>query len=173
MAESEIDALRTQVANAAASLAESVTAGFEGFHMGAGDYIVELMAPEVQSTRGGAQGRQSIRLVPRRKGFSALVVGSVDPVTRSADVRTFQHVALLHEQRFKRPIEITLEEYAGFLGKLELVLKLAGVRHRYVGPPFELLGVRPSARIPLPFAVMIVVAVALAALVVYRLLGLW
>ena len=72
--ERELDALRTQVANQAASLAETVTDGFDGFHMGAGDYCVDLTTPEGPSTGGGTQARQSIRLVPRRKGFATCLL---------------------------------------------------------------------------------------------------
>jgi hypothetical protein len=46
----ELEALRTRVANQAASLAETVTEGFDDFHMGAGDYVVELSVPEGPST---------------------------------------------------------------------------------------------------------------------------
>jgi hypothetical protein len=166
--ELELAALRTQVANQAASLAETVTDGFAGFHMGAGDYIVELMAPEGQSTRGGAQARQRIRLVPRRKGYSVVVVGTVDPVTSTAEVRTFEHVAILHELRFGRPLEITAEEYANFLTKLDVVFNLARVRATRVGPTPDLLQLRRKAPISLAAVVLFVVVLILAAFVVYR-----
>src|SRR5687768_6132441 len=74
--ELELEALRTRVANQAASLAETVTEGFDGFHMGAGDYVVELMAPQGQSTNSGRAARQNIRLVPRRRGYAAVVAGT-------------------------------------------------------------------------------------------------
>ena len=67
---SELEALRTRVANQAASLAETVSQGFDEFHMGAADYVVDLSVPEGPSTGGGAQARQNIRLVPRRKGYA-------------------------------------------------------------------------------------------------------
>lgn len=167
--ERELEALRTQVANQAASLAETVTDGFAGFHMGAGDYIVELMAPEGQSTRGGAQARQRIRLVPRRKGYSVVVVGTVDPVTSTAEVRTFEHVAVLHEMRFGRPLEITPDEYAGFLTKLDVVFNLARVRPTRVGPSPDLLQQRRRPPgVPLAAIVLLVFVVVLAAFVAYR-----
>ncbi len=169
--ELELEALRTRVANQAASLAETVTDGFAGFHMGAGDYIVELMAPEGQSTRGGAQARQRIRLVPRRKGYSVVVVGTVDPVTSTAEVRTFEHVAILHEMRFGRPLEITAEEYANFLAKLDIVLSIARIRPTRVGPsPDLLLLQRRRSSISLSTVTLLVVVLILAAFVVYRLM---
>ena len=167
--ELELEALRTQVANQAASLAETVTDGFEGFHLGAGDWVVELMAPEGPSTAGGALARQSIRLVPRRKGYAVVVVGTVDPVTSTADVRTFEHVAILHELRFRRPLEIDDEEYAAFLAKLDVVMNLARVRARRVPVPPELRARQlASRRIPVAAALAFVALVVVAAIVVYR-----
>ena len=169
--ERELEALRTRVANEAASLADTVTDGFDGFHMGAGDYVVDLMAPEGPSTGGGAQARQSIRLVPRRKGYAVVVAGTVDPVTRSADVRTFDHVAVLHELRFGRPLEIDSDEYAAFLRKLDVVLNLARIRPRQVPPSPELLaGRKARSRVSLAAIVVFVFVLALAAIVAFRVL---
>ena len=168
--ELELEALRTRVANQAATLAETVTDGFDGFHMGAGDYIVELMAPEGQSTNSGAQARQNIRLVPRRKGYSVVVAGTVDPVTSTAEVRTFEHVAILHELRFNRPLEITAEEYVDFLAKLDVVLNLARIRGSRVGPPPDLLSRRRGRRVPPAVIALFIFVVTLAAFVVYRVL---
>lgn len=169
--ERELEALRTRVANQAASLAETVTEGFDGFHMGAGDYVVELMAPKEQSTNSGLQARQNIRLVPRRQGYAVVVAGTVDPVTSVAEVRTFEHAAVLHELRFGRPLEITSEEYADFLAKLDVVLNLARVRSVRVGPSTELLARRRSqSRISMGALVTFVVVLLLAALVVYRIM---
>ena len=169
--ERELEALRTRVANQAASLAETVTEGFEGFHMGAGDYIVDLKGPEGPSTGGGAQARQSIRLVPRRRGYAVVVAGTVDPVTSTAEVRTFDHVAMLHELRFRRPLEINAEEYAEFRKKLDVVLNLARVRWKEVPPSPELVAQRKALGKISPLAVLLfVVVIALAAVVVYRVL---
>ena len=169
--ERELEALRTQVANQAASLSETVTDGFDGFHMGAGDYIVDLKGPEGPSTGGGAQARQSIRLVPRRKGYAVVVAGTVDPVTSTAEVRTFDHVAVLHELRFRRPLEINADEYAEFLKKLDVVLNLARVRSRRVPPSPELLAQRKAiGKVSLPAVLLFVFVLVLAGVVVYRVL---
>lgn len=167
--EQELEALRTRVANQAASLAETVTEGFDGFHMGAGDYVVELMAPQGQSTNSGRAARQNIRLVPRRRGYAAVVAGTVDPVLSTAEVRTYDHAAVLHEVRFGRPLEITPEEYNDFLAKLDVVLNLARVRAVRVGPSQELLTARRNrSNISLSALLLFVVVVILAAFVVYR-----
>jgi translation initiation factor IF-2 len=165
----ELEALRTRVANQAASLAETVTEGFEDFHMGAGDYVVELSVPEGPSTGGGRQARQSLRLVPRRKGYSTVIAGTVDPVTSTAELRTFEHVAILHELRFKQPLEISGEEWDDFLAKADVVMNLARVRAARVGPPPELLAQRKAQRrISMPVLLVFFVVMLLAALVVYR-----
>jgi hypothetical protein len=167
--ELELEALRTRVASQAASLAETVRDGFDGFHMGAGDFIVDLKGPDGPSTGGGAQARQSIRLVPRRKGYAVVVAGTVDPVTSTAEVRTFDHVAVLHELRFRRPLEITSDEYQEFLNKLGVVLNLARVRSRQVPPSPELLAQRKAiGKISLPAITLFVFVIALAAIVAYR-----
>ena len=166
---SELEHLRTRVANHAASLAETVSEGFDDFHMGAADYIVELSVPEGPSTGGGAQARQSIRLVPRRKGYSTVVAGTVDPVTSTAELKTFEHVALLHEIRFRRPLEINGDEYQDFLAKADVVLNLARVKAKRVGPPPELIAQQKAMRrISMPMLVLFVLVMVVAAIVVYR-----
>lgn len=166
---SELEALRTRVANQAASLAETVSDGFEDFHMGAGDYVVELSVPDGPSTGGGAQARQNIRLVPRRKGYSMVTAGTVDPVTSTAEIRTFEYVAVMHELRYRRPLEINGEEYADFLAKCDVVLNLARVKAKRVGPSGELLAQQKAQRrVSMPMLVLFVFVTLLAAIVVYR-----
>ena len=165
----ELEALRTRVANQAVSLAEAVTDGFADFHMGAGDYVVELSVPEGPSTGGGAQARQNLRLAPRRKGYSIVIAGTVDPVTSTAELRTFEHVAILHELRFRQPLEISGDEYADFLSKADVVLNLARVKATRVPPTPELLAEQKARRrISMPTLVFCVFVMLLAALVVYR-----
>jgi translation initiation factor IF-2 len=166
--DAELEALRTQVANQAASLAESVTDGFDGFSMGAGAYGVELSVPEGPSTGGGVQARQHLRLVPRRKGFPVIVAGTVDPVTSTSELRTFEHVAILHELRFDAPVEITEEEYGDFLRKAAVVMNLARVRSREVGPSAELVAQRAARKkLSLPVLLVFVLVLLSAAVVVF------
>ena len=166
---SELEALRTRVANQAASLSETVKEGFEDFHMGGGDYVVELAMPEGNSTGGGAQARQSIRLIPRRKNYAIVVVGTVDPVTSTAELRTYEHVAIVHELRFRQPIEISPEEYDDFLAKADVVLNLARVKAKRVPATAELLAQRKaSRRVSTPMLLVFLMVMLLAALVVYR-----
>jgi hypothetical protein len=137
--------------------------------MGAGDYVVELSVPEGPSTGGGAQARQNLRLVPRRKGYAMVIVGTVDPVLSTAELRTFEHVAILHELRYQKPLEISGEEYDDFLKKADVVLNLARIKGKRVGPPADLLvRSRATKRVSIPMLLIFVAVMLLAGLVVYR-----
>lgn len=165
----ELEDLRTRIANQAASLAEAVTDGFEEFHIGAGDYVVELSVPEGPSTGGGAQARQNLRLVPRRQGYAAVIAGIVDPVSSTAELRTHEHVALLHELRFKQPLEITPDEYQQFLGKAQVVLNLARIKAQLVPVPAELVAQKRSAqKLSVPMLAVFLMVMALSGLVVFK-----
>lgn len=131
----DLDALRTRVANQAHSVAKTINEGFEEFQMGAGAWQVELNAPEGQSTGGGKHALQHLRLVPHRPGYAALVVGAVNGVLSTAELRTYEHVALQHEVRFKKPLEITPAEYEDFLKKADVVLNLACLKGTRVPAP--------------------------------------
>ncbi len=147
MSERKIAHLRTRVANQAASLAETINEGFASLKMGQGAYGVDLSTPEGQSTGGGAQARQQLRLVPKREGFSAVMAGVVDPVAAVAEMRTYEHVAAAHEIRFRRPLDIAPEEYAEFLKRLNALLGLCRLKAVYVPPPPELLAERDAMRL--------------------------
>ncbi len=168
-ARAPLEDLRTRIANQAASLAEAVTDGFEDFHIGAGDYVVELSVPEGQSTGGGAQARQNLRLVPRRPGYTVVVAGVVDPVASTAELRTHEHVALVHELRYQRPLEITPAEYDAFLGKAQVVLNLARIRGALVPVPPDLLAQkRAKQKLSVPMLAVFLMVVLIAAFVVFR-----
>lgn len=136
---SDLDKLRTRVANQAHSVARTINEGFEDFRVGAGAWQVELSAPEGQSTEGGKQALQPLRLVPTRPGYSALIVGTVNGVLSTAEVRTFEHVALAHEVRWRRPLEITSDEYEDFLKKSDVIFNLCRFTRTRVPPPPELV----------------------------------
>jgi hypothetical protein len=176
----DLDALRTRVANHAASLAETVTEGFDGYTLGVGAWGVELMAPQGVSTRNGVLARLTIRLVPRKPGYSAVVVGTVDPVRALGEVRTFEHVAIAHELRFGMPLPISAGEYTDFLAKLDVLFNLARVRTVRVPPHPDRLAehiARITVRPPVVLGsgmggrLLFVVALALASFVVFRLVN--
>lgn len=171
MVSNDLDALRTQVANQAHSVAETISEGFDGFHIGAGDYVVEATTPEGPSTGGGKMALQHLRLVPRRKGFTPLLVGAVDATVYRAELRTYEHVALSHLARFGKPVDIDADEYGEFLDKAKVVMNLLRMKVTIVDTPPQILAAaasrRKTSRVALLFMVFVVL---LAAMVVYRLL---
>lgn len=144
---SDLDKLRTRVANLAHEFAKTINEGFEDYRLGAGAWQVELSTPEGQSTGGGKQALQHLRLVPTREGYPALVVGTVNGVQYSAELRTFDHVAMSHEVRFKRPLEISAAEYDEFLRKADVIMNLCRFKSKRVGPPEELLAERAAMKV--------------------------
>lgn len=175
--EPDVDALRTRVSRKLTTLAYEVTECFESFPIGGGGYIVELLAPEGQSTGAGKQALQHVRLRARREGKAAIVAGSVNPLEKHAELRTFEHACLVHQVRFARPFEISLAEWEQLLRKLEVVLELANIESVRVGPSPDLLrearqtklGRRISPRALVVFLVVVVLAAVVVARVFQKL----
>ena len=160
-----VEALRTRLARKFTTLADEVNECFQEFHIGAGDFAVELLAPEGPSTGGGKRVLQHLRLRPRREGFATIVAGSVNPLDRVAELRTFEHAALVHAVRFKRAIEISEGEWEQLLRKAEVVLSLANIESRRVGPPPELLTRIKPRRSRVGLAALAAIALAIVVVV--------
>jgi hypothetical protein len=78
-------------------------------------YNVELSAPEGESTAGGKQALQHVKLVPERGG-PTLVMGTANAVEKQAELRAFNQIDELHRQRFKgAPFDVEPSEYAALL----------------------------------------------------------
>jgi hypothetical protein len=177
--EPDIEALRTRMARKFTTLADEVTECFEGFYVGGGDYVVELLAPEGQTTGAGKQQLQHLRLRPRRQGYANVIAGSVNPIEKHAELRTFEHAFLVHEIRFKKPLEITAQEWEQLLRKAEDVLQLANIESARVGPSPDLLrdarqtksGRRVSPAALTLFLLVMVLATGVAALVVRKVMA--
>src|SRR4051794_5996562 len=74
-------------------------------------YSVELSAPEGESTAGGKQALQHVKLVPDGGG-PTLVIGTANAVEKLAELRTYKHVDEMHRQRFKgAPFDVQMGEY--------------------------------------------------------------
>ena len=175
--EPEVQALRTRMARKFTTLADEVTECFEAFPIGGGGYIVELLAPEGQSTAGGKQALQHLRLRSRREGEAAILAGSVNPIEKHAELRTFEHAFLVHQIRFATAFEISVAEWEQLLRKFEVVLELANIETVRVGPSPDLLresrqkklGRRTSPRALILFFVVLVLAAAVAVRVFQKL----
>jgi hypothetical protein len=77
-------------------------------------------------------------------------------------------VAILHELRFDAAVEITADEYAEFLQKAAVVMNLARVRSREVGPSAELVAQRAARKkLSIPVLMVFVLVLVSAAVVVF------
>ena len=168
-AESTPDQLRTRLARKFVSLADTMSEQFNGFAIGAGAWNIELTVPAGMSTGGGKQALQHIRLVPRRQGFNVFVAGTVNQVERKAELRDFDHVAIMHEVRHRGALDISPQEWEQFLRKAEVVLNGAGIQSMRTPPPRELLEQRRSSqRVSKGAIIALVVVLVLAAVVMWR-----
>jgi hypothetical protein len=78
-------------------------------------YNVELSAPDGESTAGGKQALQHVKLVPERGG-PTLVMGTANAVEKQAELRAFNQIDELHRQRFKgAPFDVEPNDYAALL----------------------------------------------------------
>lgn len=114
------DPKRTQFAMQAMSLAETFNIMLQAERVtGPITYRVELSAPDGMSTAGGKQATQHVKLVPEGGG-STIVAGSANQAESWAELRPFEHLKLLHAQRF-RGAEIPLNrvQYNELIDKLK------------------------------------------------------
>jgi hypothetical protein len=107
--------LRTRFAMRAMDFAESFRQALGSVRLPPGDYAPELTAPEGPSTGGGVQSVQHVRLVPEQPGLTVLVVASANPRGGTAELRSFDHVDAVHQERFGRPVALHRAEYEGFM----------------------------------------------------------
>jgi translation initiation factor IF-2 len=114
-------------AGLAVNFAYLFNAAFSGGLQGPIPFKVELTQPAGPSTAGGKQARQHIRLVPFAGG-AAIVMGSYDPITRSAELRTFNHVADLHARRFRgAAVPIDPAHYQQLVGRMKSFFGTQGI----------------------------------------------
>lgn len=165
--EKRLDALRTRLASKFVTLAETVTDAFEDFHIGAGNWVVELTAPEGMSTGGGKRVMQHFRLRPKRQGFAVVVGGSVNPFTKEAELKDYDHVRMIHSVRFGSDLGISPAEWEQFLRQAEVVLETAKISTMRVGPPKELVAQVKKKLSPALLGVFVAVS-ALAVIMVWR-----
>lgn len=163
-------ALQTRLARKFTTIADLVNDGFTEFRIGAGSWGVELTAPEGMSTSGGKQRLQHLRLRPRRPGFANIVGGSVDAESKLAELRDYDYVRVVHELRFKKPVEVTEQEWEQFLRKAELELRAQDIQSVRVGPPKDVVAEYAATRTPIsrPMIAAFAAIVLLASFVIWR-----
>ena len=95
------DLKRTAFAMQAFGLAEAFNITLQAERVkGPITYRVELSTPDGMSTAGGKQATQHVKLVPEGGG-TTIVAGSANPAEKWVELRTFEHLKMLHAQRFK------------------------------------------------------------------------
>jgi hypothetical protein len=84
-------------------------------------YRVQMAAPDGLSTGGGKQAVQHIKLVPDDgKGKAVIVAGAANQIEKTAEVRTFEHLAQLHAQRFKgQRIPLDRVQYGALVRRMQ------------------------------------------------------
>jgi hypothetical protein len=126
---------------------------------------VELSAPEGQSTGGGKQSLQHVRLVS--PSGAVVVAGAASPVDKSAEIRTYEYLVELHAQRFKGSrLELDRAQYQALVGRMQAFFAGQGLRVVMLDAPRPITG--PTARMPKPGmspALIVGIFVAVAAVI--------
>lgn len=161
-----VEQMRTRLARKFTTLADEITASFAGFHIGAGSWHVQLTAPEGMSTSGGREALQHLRLRPTRQGHPVLIGGVVNSLARTAELRDYPHMEMLHRARFGRPLEISAGEWEQFLRKAEVVLGSETITTSRVAAPRELLMLSRTATAVSPQRKAAAIALALVVFLV-------
>ena len=131
-------ALRTQFSIQASTLADSYRSTVGRLRVAPHGYSPDMTAPEGQSTGGGVQAMQHLRLVPGEPGLPTLVVGHANHAEEKAELRTYEHLDAVHRQRFKKPLDLDRTQYDDFLRLAKQLLDVLHLRTTIVGPPVDL-----------------------------------
>lgn len=120
----------TQFSSHANTIADTVRAAFAKTKIG--DHTVEMTAPE-GSTKGGIEALQHLTLKP--PAGLVLVVGTVNAAEMRAEIRSYEHVAKVNQERFKKPLPFDALAYAAFLEKAGSVLGAFGIETKVTDAP--------------------------------------
>jgi hypothetical protein len=163
------DPKRTAFAMQALGLAETFNLMLQGERVkGPVTYRVELSAPDGMSTAGGKQATQHVKLIPEGGG-TTIVAGSANQVEKSAELRTFEHLKLLHAQRFKgAEIPLNRVQYNELVEKLKAFFaQQGGCTVRMAEVPRELTAAAASAPARAaggPSGMLVIILILVAAL---------
>jgi translation initiation factor IF-2 len=122
---------RTEFAMRALTLAQTFNVTLQDERLrGAITYRVELSAPDGPSTAGGKQATQHVKLVPEGGG-ATVVAGSANQAEAWAELRTFEHLQILHGQRFKgAEVPVNRVQYNELIKKLQAFFTEHGLHVR-------------------------------------------
>jgi hypothetical protein len=131
-------ALQTFHAIQATDLASAFNSAMQRVRIVPGDYVAELTEPAGPSTAGGIQALQHIRLVPGQPGHPTLVVGQANHAEERAELRTYEHLDAVHQQRFRRPLAIDRKQYEEFLRLAKQILDALHLKTTVAEAPLDL-----------------------------------
>lgn len=130
---------------------------------------VVVEAPQVESTGGGKQARESIILRPENgEAKDTITCGFLDVGLRSCELRSYATLNMNHRQRFGTALDLHQSEYDKFLGELASLLEQEGYVIKVVRPEEQQAKVAAAGASPAASSntgVMIAIG-AVAALVV-------
>lgn len=161
-------ALRTQFSIQASTLADSYRSTVGRLRVGPHDYAPDMTAPDGQSTGGGVQALQHLRLVPKLANMPTLLVGHANQRDRAAELRTWEHVDAICRERYNQAAPIDPAEYQQFLQSAEGFLAACGLRVAFAPTPEDMVVRRTDRDEPPPSkrrAMSLAVATAIALLV--------
>ena len=102
---------------------------------GAVTRIVNVEAPNVESTGGGKQARESIVLRPENGDVAgSITCGFLDIGLRSCELRSYASLSMLQRQRFQTALDLHQSEYEKFLGELVGMLEAEGFVIKMIEP---------------------------------------
>ena len=105
---------------------------FDGFTLGKAEYEVVLDASDALAS--------TLSLVARNPGHGIIVAGHVSVDRRTAELRTYDYVAIQYAQSFGTRPAFDRAQYEGFIKRTQSVLKrIAVVSYTLVSPPSDLL----------------------------------
>jgi hypothetical protein len=131
-------ALRTQFSMQASTLADSFRETVGRLRVAPHGYGPDMTAPEGQSTGGGVQAMQHLRLVPPEPNLPTILVGHANQRDRAAELRTWEHVDAIYRERFKQSVPLDPAAYQEFLQSAQGFLAACGLRVTVVPTPDEL-----------------------------------
>jgi hypothetical protein len=114
----------TAFAQAALAVSDLVAAKFSGMKFtGTVPRVVKVQAPQVPSTGGGKQARESVVLMPESGDTAqALTAGFIDVGLRAVELRTYAAVAAAYRQRHGAALDLPQPEYENFSRELQAFL---------------------------------------------------
>ncbi len=163
-------ALQTYHAIQASDLAAAFNDALKRVRIMPGDYVPQLTEPAGPSTAGGVQAMQHIRLVPSQPGQPTLVVGHANQPEQRAELRTYEYLESVHQQRFRQELALDRGQYEDFVRLAKQILEALHLRTTVAAPPLDLTA-PPSGASKWVLACGFAIVLVLVGLGLWRVLG--